>query len=104
LPTPANALFIVFLPFLFENKFLISYSNFLDNVYFLLFITVLFSYLLVCNLKMFSFKFKNFSFQENKLRLLFSILSMLIIVFFNIGSLPIIITLYIFISLLRIKF
>ena len=29
LPTPANALFIVFLPFLFENKSLISYSNIL---------------------------------------------------------------------------
>ena len=103
LPTPANALFIVFLPFLFENKFLISYSNILDNAYFLLLITILFSYLLVCNLKMFSFKFKKLSFKENKLRFLFSILSMLLIVFFNMGALPIIITLYIFISFLRIK-
>lgn len=104
LPTPANAMFIVFLPFLFDNQFFTQYSGLLENTIFLLLIIILFSYFMICNLRMLSFKFKKFTFKENKLRFLFLVLSTLMLAIFNFGAIPLVITFYITISFLRFKF
>ena len=78
LPTPANALMIVFLPFLFENRIVIEYVQLLDSTIFLLIIVILSSYLLVCNVKMFSLKIKKFNLRTKKFLFVF-ILSFLLL-------------------------
>jgi CDP-diacylglycerol--serine O-phosphatidyltransferase len=68
LPTPANALLIVFIPFFIDY---FEISALFQNIYLVVFIVLISSSLLVSNLNMFSFKLKNLSFKENKLIYLF---------------------------------
>ena len=100
LPTPANAILIVFLPVFFEQ---INKTHYLDNTIFLISIIVVSSYLLVCNLKMFSLKLKNLKFKENRLVFIFISLSVLLFLIFKLGAFTLIVILYIFINLFRSK-
>ncbi len=103
LPTPANALMIVFLPFLFENRIVIEYVQLLDSTIFLLIIVILSSYLLVCNVKMFSLKIKKINLRTKKFLFVFILSFLLLYMIFNLAVFPIIILIYIFMSLLKIK-
>ena len=108
LPTPANALMIVFLPFIFEINFLSDYVIILKNSILLILITIISSYLLISSLKMPSFKYqgfpKDFSQKRNWFKDIFVISSLGLIIAFNIAAFPIIILVYIMIGLFRIKF
>jgi CDP-diacylglycerol--serine O-phosphatidyltransferase len=95
LSTPANAFFIAFLPFAAE------YLPQLDNFWILLGLTLVFSILLVCELPMFSLKFMNLRFQTNWVRYLFLFLSAFLLIAFQLAAFPLIILLYIFISLIQ---
>lgn len=97
LPTPANALFISALPFVMNGES--SLAMFLSNGYALLIITVLFSLLLVAEIRLFALKFKNMTWQDNKIRFVFLALSLLLIAFLQITAIPIIIILYIVLSI-----
>jgi|TARA_B100000795_G_scaffold12969_1_gene8975 CDP-diacylglycerol--serine O-phosphatidyltransferase len=101
LPTPANAILIVFIPFLFEQ---FNKTYYLENTYFLISIVIVSSYLLICNMKMFSFKLKNLKFNDNRLVFIFVSLSLLLFVFFKIAAFPLTIILYLLFNLFRIKF
>ena len=92
LPTPANALLIVFIPFFIDY---FEISALFQNIYLLVFLVLISSYLLVSNQAMFSFKLKNLSFKENKLIYFFVLLSILLIAIFGFASIPIIIVIYI---------
>ena len=100
LPTPANAILIVFIPVFFEQ---INKMYYLENIIFLTSIIVISSYLLICDLKMFSLKLKNLKFKENRLVFAFIALSILLFLTFNMGAFTLIILLYIFINLFRTK-
>jgi len=95
LATPANAFFIAFLPFAANNLPL------LDNFWVLLGLTLVFSILLISELPMFSLKFSNYNFKENWIRYLFLLISAILLVAFQLAAFPIIILLYIFISLIQ---
>ena len=101
LPTPANALLIVFIPFFIDY---FEISALFQNIYLLVFLVLISSCLLVSNLNMFSFKLKNLSFKENKLIYFFVLLSILLIVIFGFASIPIIIVIYIITNFLRFIF
>jgi len=101
LPTPANAILIVFIPFLFEQ---LNKTHYLENTYFLISIVIVSSYLLICNMKMFSFKLKNLKFNDNRLVFIFVSLSILLLIFFKIAAFPLTIILYLLFNLFRIKF
>ena len=103
LPTPANALLIVFLPFLFENRIITEYVHIKDSTTFLLIIVMLSSYLLVCNIKMFSIKIRKFNFRTKKLLFIFLFSFLFLYMILKLAVFPIIILIYIFINLLRIK-
>lgn len=100
LPTPANAIFISSLPIIiyYQDMF---FSLYLMNVWVLLFITLVFSFLLVAELPLFSLKFRNYKWSENKIRFSFLIISILVLLFFKIIAVPIIIVLYIIVSLIQ---
>ena len=104
LPTPGNALMIVFLPFLFENHLFSQHIELLESTFFLLFIIIISSYLLISSLEMPSFKFKGILFVRNKFKDLFVITSIGLIIGFKLAAFPIIIIIYIVLSLFRIKF
>jgi len=95
LPTPANAFFIAFLPFAAD------YLPFLDNFWILLGLTSIFSILLLIDLPMFSLKFFTYGFKRNWARYLFLILSAFLLGTFQLAAFPLIILLYIFISLIQ---
>lgn len=93
LPTPANALFWASVAAGLHD-YILSINPFI-----LLAAVAFFSFLLVCELPMFSFKFKSLGFGENKVRYVFVILSLLIICVTGMAGLAISICLYIIISL-----
>lgn len=94
LPTPANALFITALPFLDYPVF-----DFVHLPVILGVITVIFSLLLVSRVDLFALKFKNFRWEENKIRFTFLLLSVLLLLVLQLAALPLIIILYIALSL-----
>jgi CDP-diacylglycerol--serine O-phosphatidyltransferase len=95
LATPANAFFIAFLPFAADH------IAQLDNFWILLGLTFIFSILLIVELPMFSLKFTNYRFKANWVRYLFLLLSAFLLIAFQLAAFPLIILLYIFISLIQ---
>ena len=101
LPTPANAFFILSLPLTleFQNNDLIN--RIILNQWFLIFITLLSSFLLNANLKLIAFKkFTTTSFQENIISYLFLFLAVIVLVVFKFVGIPLIIVMYIAFSIL----
>lgn len=94
LPTPANALFITGLVFLEAPLNVVTSSQ-----AGLIIVTILFSLLLVVPIHLFALKFRNFSWRDNKLRFTFVGLSVLLITWKQAEGVPLIILLYILISL-----
>ena len=94
LPTPANALFITGLPFLEDSFFDFVFSPWILGI-----ITITFSLLLVSRIDLFALKFKNFTWATNKLRFTFLLLSVLLLVALQMAALPLIIILYLVLSL-----
>lgn len=92
LATPANAIFWLGLAY--------GYQSLLSAVspWFVLVTVVVSSYLLVCELPMFSFKFHNFGWAENRIRYMFIIGAIVLAVVFFRQSLPLIILWYILLS------
>ncbi len=98
LPTPANAIFFASLPIILGLKFdLLTYGIIL-NLKVLIPLVIIFSFLLVSRIPMFSLKFKNYAFKNNILRYSFLIISMLLIILLRFYALPFIIIFYILLS------
>jgi CDP-diacylglycerol---serine O-phosphatidyltransferase len=94
LPTPANTFFITSLPLLPASIGVWLYQEWL-----LVVITVVFSLLLVSRIDLFALKFKNFGWADNKLRFTFMALSVLLLAILKLTALPLIILLYLALSL-----
>ena len=94
LPTPANALFISSLPLLSSHYFQWIYNDIV-----LVVITLLFSFLLVSNVRLMAIKFKTFGLAGNEIKYLFLLASLILLVFFTFEAIPLIILLYIGMSL-----
>lgn len=78
------------------NFFMIVY-----NVYTLVGLTVIFSFLLVSPLPLFALKFKNFGWADNKIRYIFLGISAGLLICFQLIAIPFIIVLYILISIVN---
>jgi CDP-diacylglycerol--serine O-phosphatidyltransferase len=100
LPTPANALFISSLPVIIALNYM-ELNNFILNPYTLISITLIFSFLLVAELPLFSLKFKNFKWIGNEVRYLFLGISILLLIFFKFVAIPLVILLYILLSIIE---
>ena len=98
LPTPANALFICSLAFISaDNIQLYVLTN--DNIFFLLAVTAVSSYLLVAELPLFSLKFKSFDWKSNKIRYIFVIISVIVLIMLQWAGLAVVILIYIVLSI-----
>ncbi len=101
LPTPANALFISSLALIQEHGTIPAIDNFILATPALLVITLLFSMLLVSEIPMFSLKFKNPGWKENKVQYIFVTCSLLLIAFLQLYGVAAVVILFIVISLLN---
>ena len=100
LPTPANALLIISLPLILmyhNNDYL---NGIILNEWFLIGVTLLSSYLLNANIKLFALKFKNWSFKDNAIRYIFIIVSLVLLTTMQFVAVPLIIAFYILSSVL----
>ncbi len=95
LPTPANALFFAATGLVFSHGKLIFIP--LTQVTLLIF-TVVLSLLLVSRLKMFAFKFKDYSVKNNLLKYGFLLVSILLILFFRMEGVGLAVLVYILLS------
>lgn len=98
LPTPANAFLIASIPLVMRSNNFIGSA--IINVWFLIPLILILSFLLVSELPMISMKFKNVSFRDNISRYILITLSLLLIVFFQYLAVPLIFILYVVISLI----
>ncbi|MBT8243760.1 MAG: phosphatidylserine synthase [Winogradskyella sp.] len=103
LPTPANTLLILSIPLILHFQFSITVSNLFSNVWFLIGVTFLSSYLLNSDIKLFALKFKSWSFKSNITRYLFLLASVVLLIVFHFIAIPIIIILYILVSIFTQK-
>ena len=98
LPTPANALFILSLPLVkaTSNSFFID--EILTDHFILLTITIFSTYILNAEIPLFSLKIKNFGWAHNKIQLVFLFLSLLLLLFFEYLGIPLLIMMYVMMS------
>ena len=100
LPTPANALFILSLPLIITFQNHPAVTSLLLNEWVLAGITILSCYMLNAEIPLFALKFKNWGFGDNKLRYLFLLSCILLIIFLKFLAIPVIIILYVLLSLI----
>ena len=99
LPTPANALFWGSLV-VGGHDFLVSESF---NAIYLLILVLIMSYLLVAEIPMFSLKFKNLTWSDNKISYIFLLVCIPLLIFLQISGFAAIILWYIFLSAITKK-
>ncbi|MEW7291203.1 CDP-alcohol phosphatidyltransferase family protein [Aquimarina sp. 2304DJ70-9] len=99
LPTPANTLLIISLPLILKFQQETWVVEIILNKWFLIGLTLLSCYLLNAEIPLFSLKFKTWGFNENKVRYIFLLLTIALIVLLKFIAIPVVILLYILMSL-----
>ncbi len=103
LPTPAAALVVLSLPLILNfsgNEFA---TVIIQNVWFLVGVTLLLTYLMNAEIPLFSLKFKDYSWKKNKIKYLFIILTAILSVLFQFIAIPLVILLYVLLSTIENK-
>lgn len=98
LNTPMNTLFIVSLPFIAHD-----YPEIIGSSISLIAIIAITSYLLVSEIKIFSFKLSDMNWAKNKMKFVFIIVSIILIGFLKFVAIPFILVLYISLSILHFR-
>ena len=101
LPTPANALLILSLPLIMEFQNNDGINAIILNHWFLIGFTIVSCYLLNSSIKLFALKFKTYTFKSNEIRYIFIILSLVMLIVLRFLAIPIIILIYIILSLIQ---
>jgi len=94
-------LFISALPFLVNSN--LPFAHLITSPIVILVMVPILSYLLIAELPLIALKFKNFGWQDNKMRYILIISALLLIVTLNFMAIPIIIILYIILSIIDNK-
>ena len=100
LPTPANALLILSLPLILEYQYSEVMESIILNTWVLVGLTLLSCFLLNAEISLFALKFKTWDFKSNGVRYVFLALCVLLILTLQFLAIPVIIFLYIALSLL----
>ena len=98
-PTPANAFVVAAFPLILE--FNPKYKFLILNSTCLIAYTLIMSYLLISEIPLFALKFKNFSWVTNQIKYIFLILSVILLVALQFVAIPLIIFLYIILSVIN---
>jgi CDP-diacylglycerol--serine O-phosphatidyltransferase len=100
LPTPANTLLIVALPLILQHD-TFHLTGLIRNPYFIVILSVLMSYLLVAEIPLFSLKFKNFGWKQNRYQYVLLTSAIILLSVFFFVAIPLIIFFYVFLSILK---
>ena len=103
LPTPAAALVVLSLPLILNfsgNEFA---SSIIQNVWFLIGLSILLCYLMNAEIPLFSLKFKDYSWKKNKINYLFIIFTAILSALFQFIAIPLVILLYVLMSIIENK-
>ena len=101
LPTPAAGLFVASLPLILKfPPEMINITDFILNKWMLYMIIVLLSFLMVSNLPLMSFKFKDFGIKNNLPKYLMVIIGVIAAIFLQWIAVPILLVTYVIVSLL----
>ena len=97
LPTPANTILIYSIAVIVsENN---SFADLFLNYSSLILLVLVSSFLLVCNLKLISFKFKKFSWKGNRRKISILFTSAILLYMLGFYSVPLIMTIYVVVSI-----
>jgi len=99
LPIPANAIFFASLALVLTYGKIELINDIITNQYFLFIFTLLFSWLMVSNIPMFSLKFKSLKWKGNQTRISFLVLCIILFIILKLYSLPLMIISYLSISI-----
>lgn len=99
LPTPANTLLILSLPLILEYQYSEMIENVILNIWVLLGLTIVSCILLNAEIPLFALKFKTWDFKSNAVRYVFLILCIALLITLKFLAIPIIILLYILLSI-----
>lgn len=101
--TPTMTLFVVGLMLIFDyNSF--GLRSIIVNPYFLFAVIGIFSYLMVSELRMFSFKFKGFQWEDNEIRFIFVGIALLLLVLLREAAFSAVVIAYILTVLIQNTF
>lgn len=103
LPTPANALFVLSIPLILSTTANETLINLLSNPYILVVISFFSALIMNAELPLFSLKIKSDQLSKNKTALLFLLLCVVLLIIFQFVAIPVIIAIYILISLILSK-
>lgn len=102
-PTPANAIFFGSFPLIImqsvNHPAYAPVADFLSNWWTLALLVIIFSGLLVSEIPLYSFKFRNLAWRQNYIRYIIIISSVILLIALRFAAIPLIIILYILISL-----
>ena len=103
LPTPAVAILIASLPFITAGGGSF-WMAFIQNPFFLFIFSIGTGILLVMEVPLISFKFRNFELRENMFRYILILSAVILILIFKFAAVPILIFLYIVLSIIQFTF
>lgn len=99
LPSPAMGILVTSFPLII--KYDPNLAPFFSSPVFIFSISIILSALMVSKIKLFALKFKNMKWNDNKIQFIFLIISILLFSLFLFTAIPMIITLYIVLSLIN---
>lgn len=103
LPTPANALLILSLPLILIFQPQAFLVDIILNPWFLAGLTLFSCFMLNAEIPLFALKFSSWGFAENKIRYLFLIFCVILLVFLQFAAIPVIIFSYVVVSMITNK-
>ncbi len=104
LPTPANAILIASIPLIIAQPQYSNIAHYILNPYVLSVFIIIMCTLLVAEIPLMSLKFKNRDFNKNFYRYILLLFSAILILFFKFAAVPVVIVMYITLSLIQLKF
>jgi len=104
LPIPAAGLFVASLPLILGQSTVSPFiEDILGNIFVLIAIIIILSWLMVSNVPMLSLKFKNLNWKDNAYRFILVGASVIMIIFFRFIAIPLIIFMYVALSIINLS-
>ena len=99
LPTPAAALVILSLPLILNYCSLEVATTIIENKWFLIVVTVVLSILMNAEIPLFSLKFKDYSWKNNRIKFSFILITAILCIALKFVAIPVVIIVYVLMSL-----
>jgi len=104
LPPPANALLVLSLPLIMQEDNYHIISQLLNTTWFLILLSCLSALIMNAEIALFSLKIKKLKFKDNRLQIIFLLLSLLLVIFFHFLGVALVILMYVLLSFFQNTF